>query len=236
MSLFLRHSNRSAPGSEAERRIVTGEYKRRYFMARSNYHLLLPAVALAVALSSCAHTTIISTWKDPEHQGYPKKVLVYDMAISPDVKIISENLFVEQFKKHGVSALASHKFLPDDMVVDKEALKKIVKEQEIDAVFIGGPRSRKDLQTLRPGSVSYQSAVYADPEDGFYAAVSGFAYTPGTYAEEEVAWELVLYDVSTKKRIWSVAAETYVENTRVEEVRPGVARIIKLLVADKMIP
>jgi hypothetical protein len=205
-------------------------------MPRSSYHVLLPAVALAVALLSCAHTKIISTWKDPEHQGYPKKILVYDMAVSPDVKIISENLFVEQFEKHGVSALASHKFLPDDLVIDKEALKKIIKEQEIDTVFIGGPRNRKDLQTLRPGSVSYQSAVYADPDDGFYAAVSGFAYTPGTYAEEEVAWELVIYDVSTRKRIWSALSETYVANTRVEEIKPVVDRIMEMLVADKIIP
>ncbi len=192
--------------------------------------------ALVLALSSCAHTKVLGTWKDAGHTGYPRKILVYDMAWSPDVKAISENLFVEEFEKRGVKAVASHNFVSDDLVVDRAALKRIVEEQAIDTLFIGRPTSRKELQSLRPGSVSYETGLYADPDDGFYAAVSGFVYTPGTYAEEEVVWELDLYEVKTKKRVWAVASETYVTNSRVEEIRPAVKDIMERLIADKMIP
>jgi hypothetical protein len=203
---------------------------------KTAYHMLLPAIALAVALSSCAHTKIISVWKDPAYKGRPKKILVYAMARSPDVQAIFENQLVMKFEEHGLVALPSHRFLADSLIIDKDALKKLVKENDVDTIFIAGPRSRKELQTLRPGQVSYEAAVYANPDDDFFAAVSGFAYKPGTYAESEVTAALVLYDVSERKLIWSATSETYVWNTAEEEIKPAVDRIVQLLVADKIIP
>jgi hypothetical protein len=205
-------------------------------MSRSNYHVLLPAVVLAVVLSSCAHTKIVSTWKDPEYQGHPKKILVHGMARNSDVIAIFENLLVDDLAKHGVSALAGHQFLTDDVVVDKEAIKKLVRKEGIDTLFVAGPRSFKELQTLRPGSVSYSASVYADPEGDFIMAAAGFSYKPGTYAEEEGTWEAVLYDVGARKRVWSAVVETYVSDARTEEVRPAVEKVMERLLADKMIP
>lgn len=205
-------------------------------MLKTNYYLFLLTVALAVAFSSCAHTKITSTWKDPAYQGHPKKILVHVMSVNPTVKIIFENQLVSQFEKHGMDALASHGLLPDDLVLDREAMRKLVREREIDTVFVAGPTNRKDLNTLRPGEVSYASAVYSDPGDNTFASVSGFVYSPGTYAEEDVSAEMVLYDVSAKKRIWSALSKTYVWNTRTEEIKPAVQLIIDKLVAEKIIP
>jgi hypothetical protein len=205
-------------------------------MLKNKYYLLLPALALAVALSSCAHTKIISTWKDPGYQGHPKKILVYGMARSPDVRAIFENQLVEQFRERGLYSLASHQFIPDELVIDKEALKKVVKENEIDTIFIAHPSNRKDLQTLRPGEVSYSTAVYANSDDDFFMAVSGASYKPGTYSEEEVTMEMIIFDVITKKRVWSALSETYVGNTRDEEIAPAVKLIMKALVDSKIIP
>ena len=203
---------------------------------KSNYYLFLPAVVLAFLFSSCAHTKFVSTWKDPEYHGYPKKVLVHGMAISPTVRIMFENQLVEQFEKHGVVALASHNYLPDDLVVNREAMLKLVKEKGIDTLFIAGPTNRKDLETLRPGEMSYAAAVYTNPDEGVLVAVSGFVYTPATYAEEDVTAEMVLYDVSARKRIWSALTKTYVWNTREEEIKPAVQHLVKILVAEKVIP
>jgi hypothetical protein len=199
-------------------------------------YLLLPAALLAVLLSSCAHTKIIATWKDPQYQGHPQKILVHVMAQSPTVRIMAENQLAEQFEKHGMAALVSHNFLPDDLVIHREAIKKLVQEKGIDTIFIAGPTNRKDLQTLRPGEVSYAVAVYGETDEGFSMAAAGFVYTPGTYAEQNVTAEMVLYDVGEKKRIWSALSKTYVWNTRAEEVKPVVQKIIKMLVDEKIIP
>ena len=205
-------------------------------MRRKPYHLLLLVVAFAVALSSCAHTKIISSWKDPEYQGHPKKVLVHGIAWNPDIKIVFENKIVDQFNKHGVAAVASHEFLPDSLTLDQEAVKKLVIEKEIDTIFVAHPISRKELQTLRPGSVSYSAAVYVDPNSNFVMAAAGPSYKPGTYAEMEGTYELVIYDVNARKRVWTAAVETYVSDTRMEEMKPAIDKIMERLVADKMIP
>jgi hypothetical protein len=215
---------------------MKGEYKWREFMPRYKYHLLLPAVALAVVLSSCAHTKIVSTWKDPEYQGHPKKVLVHGIAYNPDIKAVFENRIVDRFSKHGVAAVASHGLLPDSLEIDREAVKKLVIEKEIDTIFVAHPISRTELQTLRPGSVSYSATVYVDPNSNFVMAAAGPSYKPGTYAEMEGIYELVIYDVNARKRVWTAVVETYVSDTRMEEMNPALDKIMARLLADKMIP
>lgn len=205
-------------------------------MLKRNYRSLLQVAVLAVMLSSCAHTRIVSSWKDPEYQGHPKKVLIHAMARNPDVIAIFENLLVDQFKKHGIIALAGHRYLTDDVVIDKEAIRTLVRQQGIDTLFVAGPRNIKELQTLRPGSVSYSAGVYADPDSDFIMAAAGFSYKPGTYAEEEGTWEAVLYDVGARKRVWSALVETYVSDARMEEVRPAVEKVMERLLGDKAIP
>jgi hypothetical protein len=205
-------------------------------MLKKMRHVFLPAVALAFVLSSCAHTTIISSWKDPEYQGRPKKVLVHGIAYNPDIKIVFENKLVDQFNKHGVAAVASHGLLPDSLALDKEAVKKLIIEKEIDTVFVAHPISRKELQTLRPGSVSYSAAVYVDPNSNFMMAAAGPSYKPGSYAEMEGTYELIIYDVNAQKRVWTAAVETYVSDSRMDEMKPAIEKIMERLIADKMIP
>ena len=112
---------------------------------------VLTSVVLVVALLACAKTKFLNAWRDPAYQGRPVKVLVHTLAKSPTVKIMFENRLVEQLGKHGVAALAGHEFLPDSLVVNREAVMRVVREKGIDAVFIAGPTNRKDLESLRPG-------------------------------------------------------------------------------------
>lgn len=209
-------------------------------MLKTNHRVFLLVSALAVMLSSCAHTKIVKTWQDPGYRGHPKKILVLAVAGSPTVRILFENQMVGQFEKHGLTAIASHGLLPDDLVIDKEALLALVRDQGVDTVFIARPVNRKEVQTLRPGVMTYAAGgmAYSDSSDDFPSAVmvAGSVYMPGTYAEEDVTVEMALFNVSTKKRFWSALADTYIWNTPQEEIKPAVERIIKKLVADKIIP
>ena len=197
---------------------------------------LLVALVICVVLSSCAHTKIMNTWRDPGYEGTPKRVLVHMIARNPTAKAMLENQFVDQLEKRGMVAFASYNFLADQLFLDKEAIKKLAIEKQIDTLLIGAPTNRKDLETLRPGQMSYGTAVYENPDDGFYAAVSAYTYQPGTYAEEEVASEIVVFDVKTRRRVWTALAKTYISNTKAEEIAPAVKQILELLVRDKIVP
>jgi hypothetical protein len=192
-------------------------------------------VALLAALSACAHTKVLNTWRDPEHEGTPKKVLVHAMAMSPTVKIMFENSLVARLKERGVDALASNGVLPDSMVFDRAAVTQVVRENGIDAVFVTHAVDRKVVETFKPGHFSY-AAVATFNDDGSFVFVAGPTYTPGTDDKDEATVEHILFDVPAKKRVWVLQTKTYVWNTRTDEVKPAVDLVVEHLRADKMIP
>lgn len=198
--------------------------------------LVLPLAVLALALSACAHTKVTNVWRDPGHQGYPKRVLVHAMAMSPTVKIVFENLLVERLKSAGVDALPSHKHLPDSMVLDKEAMKRLVREQGIDAIFVAHPTDRRETESF--GSLRWQetATVYFDPDGGFVMAAFGTTLAPEIITSEEATIEFVLFDVAARKRVWVLLAKTFVLDTRTGEVEPAVDLVVERLRADRMIP
>jgi hypothetical protein len=84
--------------------------------------------------------------------------------------------------------------------------------------------------------MTYATGSYASGSDDFEMAFAVYGYMPGTTAGEDVVMEMVLYDVSAKKRIWSTQAETFIWSNKVEEIKPAIDHLMKLLVADKVIP
>jgi hypothetical protein len=205
-------------------------------MSRTRCRALLPVVALLAALSACAHTKVVNTWRDPEHQGTPKKVLVHAMAMSPTVKIMFENMLVARLKERGVDALASNGVLPDSMVLDKAAMRKVVQENGVDTILVTHAIERKDIETLQSAHVSYAATVYFDPSGDFVMAAFGPTVVPETSSSVEATVEHVLFDVVAKKRVWVLQTKTYVWNTRTDEVKPAVDLVVEHLRADKMIP
>lgn len=203
---------------------------------RKEYPVLLLIPVLVAALSACAHTKVVNTWRDPEHKRLPKKVLVHAMAMSPTVKDLFENMLVNRLKERGVDAVASHGILPDSMELDKAAMKKVVAENGIDTIFVGHAIDKKVIETFKPGHVTYGATVYFDPDGAFVMAAVGPTYAPGVDDGEQGTVEFVMFDVAAKKRVWVVQTKTFVSNTRTEEIKPMVNLVMERLQADKMIP
>ena len=211
----------------------------------TTYHVLLATAVLAVALSSCAYTKFQDTSRDPAYSGQPKKILIHGVGrnptvrTSPTLRTIFEDQLVEQLEQHGVGALAGHEFLADSVVLNREAIKQLVKDKEVDAVFIAGPTNRKDLETLRPGETSYAVGLYEgqmEDYDRFSTFVNGAVNSAGTYAGKKVLLEMVLYDVRSDRRIWSALSRWYMWDTSVDAIKPMAAQIVEVLSAEKIIP
>jgi hypothetical protein len=156
-------------------------------MRKTNYLPHLTAVMLALALSSCASTTIVKTWRDPEFHAHPKKILVLALSRSPTVKILSENEFVEQLEKRGLVAVASHGLLTDDIVIHREALRVLVRDQNFDTVLITRPIARKVEETFRPGEEYITIGEFDSDMYGDYGLISGYVHEPGNYEEDVVS-------------------------------------------------
>lgn len=218
--------------------MMNWKYSEVFFLPLKTGSRLL-GIVLAVALAACSQTKFVKSWKDASFADHPQKILVHTVGRDPTVKTIFENYLAEQLGKHGVVAEAGYPLLPASLVVDREALKRLVEEKGYDALFIAGPTNRKDLESLRPGEQSYAAAVYegqVEDYDGFNGFVNGVVFSAGTYAGEEVSVEMVLYDVRSKKRVWSALSTTYIWDSGVDEVKPAVDKVVEMLVKEKVIP
>ncbi len=205
-------------------------------MRKTNYLPHLMTAMLALALSSCTSMKIVKTWRDPEYNAHPVKILVLALSRSPTIKILLENQFVEQFEKRGLIAVASHRWMSDDLVIHREALRVLVRDQNVDTVLITRPIGRKVEESFRPGEVVYAIGEIGSDMYDDYEIISGYVYVPGTYEEDIVSMETNLYDVRTHKRIWSALSKTFIWNTPEEVIKPEVLRLIERLTADKIIP
>ena len=89
---------------------------------------LLGVLTLLALLIACATTKMQSVSMDSSYSGgYLKKILIVGVSAELKSRLMFENVFVEQFKKRGVDATASHKVI----ILDKDLTReRILREAE----------------------------------------------------------------------------------------------------------
>lgn len=226
-----------------------GERKRGMMPKKKGFrtnHLLLVTVVLALALSACQFIKYEEIMRDPAYAGLPKKILVHAVGRNPVVSSeyptgagIFEEQLVEQLEERGVVALSSYKILSDPQAASAVEIRQLIEEKGFDTVFIAGPTTRKSLDILRPGEISYAAAQLEgrmEDYDRFSSFVKGSLYSTGTYAGKKVLMELVVYDVTRGRRIWSALSSTYLWDIPSDAVKPMVSDIVHKLSRERIIP
>jgi hypothetical protein len=191
-------------------------------MKRTLRKFAYPVVLLSFILTSCASTTMISTWKDETYSGNVKNILIIVVAEKPAVRRVFEQEYVVQLKSYGVDAVPSHKSILADKMMDKATILSKVEGLGIDSVLVTSLVSKKTKTTQFPGWYGY----YSDP-DGYRRS----------FRDEVVNLETALYDAKSEKLIWSTLSETTIlegEST-FKEIRPFIETILKNLSKDELI-
>lgn len=68
--------------------------------------------------------------------GYLKKILIVGVSAELKSRLMFENVFVEQFKKRGVDATASHKGIILDKDLTKERILREAEKLDADAILV----------------------------------------------------------------------------------------------------
>ena len=168
-------------------------------------------------LSACASTTMESVQRAPGFQtSQIRKVLVVGIAQTPGLRELFEDEFVRQWKKRGITAVASSKILPADVTLDKAGVEPIAKAQGFDSVLVTRVLKRQAIKAEvanapsqypagappedEPNLTHYIQAIVASPE---YGKESGIEY-------EVAVLSTNLYNVATEQRIWAGVTQTLV--------------------------
>ena len=201
---------------------------------------LLGAIAAAV-LSSCATTSLLTSWVDPEGSG--KKlgnVLVVGVARNAAARRQFEDSFAKVLRSRQIGALTSYVPLPDPAAIDEAAVKPIAQKEKVTHVLIVRLVDRKTVTSYVPPSPAYYGPGafpgYYGTWPGYYNRGYATAMSPGyTYDTEYVNLETNVYDVVTGKLVWSGLTETALGSRVQEQIEEFIDVISGAMIRDKLI-
>lgn len=163
-------------------------------------------VCAAIFLSSCATTTVGSTWRAPNFSGPPlQKVLV--CALHPDdaTRRLFEDAFVRELQPKGVTGVQCYNVLPPGQVGEQQ-IRDAVTTVGADGVIVTKVASVKDVPVYGAGPGYYWGPYYGalPPE---WASV----YAPGyLQTETEVNMQTKAYSVRQDgELIWFGTSQTF---------------------------
>jgi hypothetical protein len=164
------------------------------------------AVVAALAVS-CASIKVDS-WKDPEVADRPiGKTMVLGMSQSDSVRRQYESMFTADLRKHGIDAHAMYGMVPDLEKLEEEMLAALLEENGFDSILVTRLMSEDQIRGM--GAASRFPTYYASYW-GYYSTVYVASYG-GSQSEiyREYRLETNLYDVETRKLIWSGRSVVY---------------------------
>jgi len=176
----------------------------------------LAGCLLALTLSSCSSTHVVTRWQDPatSHLVFTK---VLTLVIGGDQSLVraGEDDLCRQVAR--VPCKPAYLAMPDSMRSDIPAAKALVRKEGFDGALVFRVVSDREKVTYTPPS-------YGPSFWGYYRYAQ--AYRPGSYRTDQlVRVETAIYSVTQDKLLWVGTTETVNPkslSTLVEEVSKAV--------------
>lgn len=157
----------------------------------------------ALALASCASTTMRDSWFDPAVRGAPfAKVLVVTVGGEPTARRIFEDIVAGKLGSAGIAGVQGYRYLPDGRVSEDE-MKGAVARSGADGLMLvhfRGVRTETEVRTT----------IVAGPMGpGWWGWYGGWAAQPEVFQTRIATIETTLFDVATNRLVWTGVTETY---------------------------
>lgn len=193
-------------------------------------HACLALTALLL-VAGCASTTLQSTWSDPGYSRGPfKRVFVIGLsAKNVTARRVFEDVMAARLQAAGAQAVPAWQYLNNDDQADETALHSVVAKSGADAVLMSRLMG-VDTKT------SVTTTMVPSPGFGWYGMYSGWYAVPQVTQYQIATVETTLFDVKTKRLVWTATSETF-NPTSVQKEAPGLAdAVIKSLQAGGFLP
>jgi hypothetical protein len=170
--------------------------------------ILIAAVCLILA--SCSNTKLTSSWKPANATTLApgNKILVLGIIREKDIRLRMqmEGFLVDALKAKGYNAVSAYTLYGPEMFGNKEeeAVLGQLHNSGIAEVFTISLLDKARERTYQPGMAYPYSPFW-----GYYSYMYGRIYDPGYISvDTKFFWESNLYDVGTKKLLYSVQSHS----------------------------
>ena len=174
----------------------------------------LVAILLTATLLAIAGPKLELSWKNPQYPGGKfKNILVLALNGNAANRAEFEDELVTAISRPGAPAAPSYEFIarPNATPIDKNDLRELIKEQNIDAIVVARLTKHDTKTTYIPGQV-YTPYPFYDTFYGFYDAVYPTIYAPG-YMETEKEAQMEVNWYATKapngQLVWTGITNTF---------------------------
>ncbi len=185
------------------------------------------AITFLAFMNSCATTALTSVWKDSTYKGGPlRKVLVIGVFQKEEAESFFDNEFADQLKAKGINAVPGYSVLPEDSILDKEAMAVKIKELGVDSVLVTRLVDVRDAGRYE----TYPTRVDAQFFD-YYVMCCQTMVSPGY----NVLLETKIFVAKNDKPIWSALSESSFDRSLENTLKSFIPAIIKDLQDKKLI-
>lgn len=166
-------------------------------LRRLDWIKLLPCLFIGALLTGCSSLKVVETWHKPTAQGQYKKVMILGIGNDETKRKMFEDIIVDELRRSMVTAVASHKIIPDLDRTNRDGVVAAVKAAGCDAVLTTRPLAVGDNTVSQQGPGGSVGYVYgASPMT-----------TYGNFLKATL--QATLYDTRTEELVWSATMQTF---------------------------
>jgi hypothetical protein len=197
---------------------------------KKNLSALLFGGFLACLLTSC---TSNPSWTNPEFAGRKiGKTMVMGLADSEGLTHQYETMFVNGLAMRGIPAHSMHVEFPQTDPLEKKQIVALLQTNQFDSIIVTRLLSADDRQQQSMGS------FVPTLDDDSWGNFQVYIFTPNTsYVQNLMEYELEtnVYDVPSKKLVWSGRKTVYDDSSDLENMRKIIRNVIGDLSNRKML-
>ena len=206
---------------------------------------LAAAVTITMLFTSCASTSVKSTWKSPDYKGAPpQKIAVVADDERGDVRTALENRFVHQLEAASQRAFATARAFPDLATArkNKEATVAKLRADGAEAILITRLVSKSDyIARAQQRYTGQQVTLTVTPgPEGWDTSINSYSTYSSAPRSDDRSYLLLdtgLFELNTGQKIWACVTEVTVKETdnRLEIADEFVAKVVNSMRQDGMI-
>lgn len=180
------------------------------------FAITLPGLLLALFLSGCASTTLVSSQTTPGTTPRPySTLLVVGLSEATETRQTFEEIFANGLRNRGVQAIPSYTVPALKDRASRETLAEAVRLHHANAVLMSRFLSVKNKRDTKAGFVMTDRGVdvvdYYDYYGNYWEGVGTYASFDAKPVDEIISsvtsLEITLFDAATGTKVWSGRSE-----------------------------
>ncbi len=152
-------------------------------------------------LFGCSSIKVVESWNQatPPAQQL-KKLMIIGIGHDEALRAMAENILVEELRKGGVEAVASHTLVKEIDSAKREEVVAAIHSVDADGVL-----------TIKPVAKGSTKVTQGGRNEGIYGTATNFGGSPlaGATTYSRATLQTNLYDSKTARLLWSATVSTY---------------------------